>query len=180
MNSTSGWRPPLLVTDITVICERPMKEQEIAKLLSEGKQAADLVRQGYSRGTVYKVARRLNNGGTTPPAANNVASSSRVEDDPEIIGLKIAIRKAELEAQLGQVDVPVDIVDLVRKMEREINGLTASVAYLHEQLESSPLNGIRREFECPCGSVGAVAVNVECTVCGGETRYGWWPDQNGD
>ena len=158
-----------------------MKEQEIAKLLSEGKQAADLVRQGYSRGTVYKVARRLNNGGTTPQAPDVVASSSRVEDDPEIVGLKIAIRKAELEAQLGQVDVPVDIVDKVRKMEKEINELSVRIAYLHEQFEASSLTGIRREFECSCGSTGTVAVNVECTVCGGETRYGWWPkDRTGE
>jgi len=41
-----------------------MEEEEIAQLLSKGAQPAELVHQGYCRGPVYKVKRRLDREGT--------------------------------------------------------------------------------------------------------------------
>jgi hypothetical protein len=64
----------------------PKKEEEIATLLVEGKVAAELVRLGCSRGTVYKVNRRLVGEQTLAQQALCRAGVGSRDLDPSIDG----------------------------------------------------------------------------------------------
>ena len=87
------------------------KEEEIAKLLTEGKTPQELVSLGYSRGWVYRVNARLKPEGSTPKEGEgilDVGIDSTVESDPEVLELKKALRKAQLERQIAEVSGPVE------------------------------------------------------------------------
>jgi hypothetical protein len=141
------------------------KEEEIAKLLSQGTLPAELVRQGHSRGTVYKVARRLAERGTTAPhhsdsrasEASNSAYDSALEADPEILDLKKELRKAQLERQLAEMRAPIDLEDRLAKIEKDMQGLVGRFTHLNDKIEGSLLLGLRRVFKCACGKQGLVA-----------------------
>ena len=164
------------------------KENEIAGLLSQGIAPADLVRQGYARGTVYKVRRRLEqpgtaqeNGGTTAVADSDMDPA--LEADPEIMDLKKAIRRAELEQQLADIQAPVRFEQRLATGEKTVASITTAVEGLiqemedvRQRVEGSPLSGLREKFRCSCGQTGLVAANVVCTSCGAGTTYGWQPD----
>ena len=159
------------------------KEEEIAKLLSQGTPAAELVHQGYSRGPVYKVARCLAEGGTSnqqhlagpEPDATDPVADSAVEADPEILALKKALRKAQLDRQLAEIRAPIDLETRLAKIEEEVAVLVASIGHLNQQARGSLLVEIRQRFECSCGANGLVAAKLRCTACGSESDYGWWP-----
>ena len=161
-----------------------MKEEEIAQALSQGIPAADLVRQGYPKSWTYAVARRLREGGSTPlpqPDTNNAplpaGSDTTLEADPEIIELKKAIRKAELEKQLAEVSGPPEGLERLAALEKQAAELASAVKDVEADVESCPLNGLGYSFECSCGAVAEVSAVVRCTACGRETSYGWFPEK---
>ena len=161
------------------------KEEEIARLLSEGIQTAELVRRGYARGTVYKVAGRLKEGGTPPQEQTDDNVDAGVEDDPGIVDLKKELRKAELERQIeeikGSSSTEIRLKSLEAKleaMEVALEEVAIGLQGLDDRLDVTPLLGIRERFVCSCGSQGMVAVKVICTSCDRETSYGWWPKRD--
>ena len=160
------------------------KESEIAKLLVEGTPAAELVQQGYARGTVYKVAGRMKKNGSSSPVDSNPFSSPvdphldpALETDPEIIKLRKAVRKAELDKQLLQITGQPDLSSRIIFLESQIVDLANTVLSLEARLDASPLEGLRHQFECECGAKGLVAATIQCTACGDETSYGWFPGE---
>ena len=69
-------------------------------MISDGRTPAELIRQGYSRDTVYKAAKRMAEEGT-PRGAGKFDSAGEeadpaVESDPEVLELKKQLRKAQL------------------------------------------------------------------------------------
>ena len=89
-----------------------VKEEEIAGLLSQGIAPAELVRKGYARGIVYKVRGRLEQPGTAQEKGDTTVVTDSgldpaLEADPEIMELKKALRKVELERQIEEIrDLP--------------------------------------------------------------------------
>ena len=163
------------------------KEEEIAGLLMNGSKPAELVHQGHARGTVYKVARRLREGSTPPQtgATDRTGDDQDVERDPEIVDLRKALRKAELERQIAGLNEPSKLEERLEALENEVkllddalSGTTEAYLSLESELDGSPLLGLRKNFKCSCGAKGMVATKVECTSCGGEVSWGWWaPDE---
>ena len=170
------------------------KENEIARLLSEGIAPAELVRRGYTRSTVYKVNKRLQQPSTPeqPGTAQENGDTKAVADpelnpaleaDPEIMGLKKAIRKAELEQQLADLQAPTRFEPRLSTVEKTVSSIATAVKGMLEDLEDlrlrvegSPFSGLREKFRCSCGQTGLVAAAVVCTSCGAETTYGWRPE----
>jgi len=145
-----------------------MKEQEIAELLKNGATPADLVHQGYARGTVYKVNKQLSGEGGTPSNGAMVETKvgDSLDDDPEIRELKIALRKAQLEKELEEITGRIGSKNQMHALEERLNGL-------EDEVHGSLLAGIPEEFECwRCESQGTVAITVHCTACNtaGELR----------
>ena len=164
------------------------KEVEIARLLSEGTPPAELIRQGHARGTVYKVSRRrrAEHAALEPDGQAPGASDPAVEDDPEVVALKKALRMAQLERQLSEVKGPTDL-DIrlsaldegVDELYEWLNKTSGAHVKLKARVDGSPLAGIRKRFHCSCGAAGLVAATVVCTSCGLEQQQGWWPDHPG-
>ena len=168
-----------------------MKEAEVARLLSEGIAPAEVVRRGYNRSTVYKVNKRLQQ----PSAPNNEDGAKAITDsgldpvleaDPEIMELRKAIRRAELEQQLADLKAPtrfeprlVTIEKTAASITKAVEGMLEDLEDLEQQVEGSPFSGLREEFRCECGAKGFVQARVCCTACGQEAGYGWWPQESG-
>ena len=155
------------------------KEEEIAQLFSQGTSAVDLVRLGFARGTVYKVAKRLL-GQSTPlpgtPATKipDLRIAPEIEGDPEIVELKKVIRKAELERQLAELNGSTGLDEHVKSLEKALGVLAEQTETLQVVVDASPLSGLGLEYKCTCGAEGMVASKIECTACGKETSYGWF------
>ena len=161
------------------------KEEEIARLLSEGTAAAALVQRVYARGTVYKVAARVREGGTPTARPEDDGIDVDVENDPEVIDLKKELRRAELERQIEEIKGPSSTETRLLALEHRLEDLEATLEgaeEAHDRLEAltgqSPLGGLRERFACSCGAEGMVAAKVVCTSCGRETSHGWWPSKS--
>ena len=164
-----------------------MKQEEIAGLLSQGIPPSELVRRGYARGTVYKVARGLPKRGPPQPLVDGICSKNpqsvdlSIESDPDVVALKKEVRMAELEGLLKEIRAPIDLEGRLEGLEQTIKKLEDSVEYhlgmLIEDIEASPLIGLKEKFKCTCGEEGLVATKVFCTACTRETSYGWWPKE---
>lgn len=161
-----------------------MKEQEIKQRLQNGVSPSALVNEGYSRGTVYKVRKRLDTGGGTPSSDRDQQSDIDpvIENDPDIVGLRKEIRLAELHRELDGIGGEPTIGQRVELLESGlttladiINSLKSGCDNLQKQVSASPLSGLRQEFQCGCGEAGSVAVTVHCTACGDESAWGWFP-----
>ena len=174
------------------------KENEIAGLLSEGFPAAELVRSGYTRSTVYKVNKKVNKRlqqpstpeqpGTAQATGDTTAVADAgldpaIEADQEIAELRKAIRRAELKQQLADIKAPVRFEQRLATGEKTVAGITTALkgmledlADLRDEVEGSPLHGLREKFRCACGQTGLVAAHVVCTSCGAGTTYGWQPE----
>ena len=159
-------------------------EEEIGRLLAEGNKPAELIQRGFKRGTVYKVNRRLQTGGT-PSESGDKGLDPSIESDPEVMDLRKALRKAELERQLEEFKGPSSTESRLLALEEQWEEMEATLdetmaAYRHVvvRVDGSPLNGLRQNFECSCGAKGHVSARIVCTSCGRETSQGWWPDSN--
>ena len=162
------------------------KEEEIARLLTDGAQPAELVRQGYARGTVYKVNRRLNQDSAslalrrdTETASEVIPHDESIETDPEVVGLKKALRKAQLERQLTELKAPIEMERRLDTLERKVSESISEMGELlwevKENVDGCPVGGLRGRFRCSCGALGLVAARVICTRCDAEMTYGWFP-----
>lgn len=114
-----------------------MKEKEIARLLSGGRTPAELIRDGYSRSTVYKIAKRVAGGGTSKGSGQSgfvgVGLDPEIESDPEILEFKKRLRKAQLERAIAEVRAPMDLGGRVRTLEKTVGELTELVLDLVEE-----------------------------------------------
>ena len=162
------------------------KEVEIERLLGEGSTPVELIRRGFKRGTVYKVNRRLGtnvlDGGGLTPDKSDVRRDGRVEDDPEVVELKMALRRAELQRQIEEISGPSSTERRLGWLEEAVEILQATFVEAHEdrkslegRLRNTPLYDLRERFECDCGSSGFFQVEVTCTNCYSPKRYGWRP-----
>ena len=159
------------------------KEQEIAQLIGEGALPAEVVRQGYSRGTVYKVAHRLNGEGSnhsqdveTSHLQQTDGLEAEVESDPEVFELRKSLRKTQLEKQIEEIKGPNELESRLMAIEQKVEGLIQLYEELQEEVSTMLLSGIREKFTCTCGSAGLVAVNIKCTSCSQTVDYGWYPE----
>ena len=148
-----------------------MKEEEIAQLLRDGAKPTDLVHRGYSRGTTYKIAKRLKREESTPIGGGEVEVQvgDSLDKDPEILELKKALRMAQLEQELSAIKGPLGAEDRLGSIETRLQNLEVEV-------NGSLLAGVPEEFECwGCGSHRTVAVTVHCTVCESTVELGTYP-----
>ncbi len=164
------------------------KQEQIAKLLEQGASAGELIKQGYARGTVYKVANRLKQK-NEPDNGDRKSMDDldlEIEKDPEIVEIKKALRKAVLDRQLGELQgIPssdqrlAQLENRLNQLQRLVRGVLDTHEYLEARVAGSPLTGLRQEYECGCGAIGNVASIVICTSCGRESRFGWFPKSSG-
>lgn len=176
------------------------KEAEIARLLSEGATPVEVIALGYARSTAHKVASRLRAESARGNGAAETSGDPDIENDPEIMKLKKAIRKAQLELEKAQLERELEEIKGPSTMESLLADLKTRLAdlegkfghdsyllgelidfvcdYLAPQVYDCPLSGMRSRFECSCGAKGLVAAKVVCTWCNEETSFGWWRERD--
>lgn len=162
------------------------KEEEIARFLSEGSTPSELVKRGFARGTVYKVARLIGKKSSGEGISNDdhTPTDAEIESDPEIVRLRKDLRKAELERKLAELNGPILFEPRLAHVESELKEFDDTLSDLYETIETmnvaargSPLTGLRENFTCSCGAKGMVAAQIQCTACGRERSYGWFPKE---
>lgn len=162
------------------------KEEEIERLLGEGSTPVELIRSGFKRGTVYKINGRMRTWARARQTDGLDGVSDRgVEDDPEVVELKTALRKAELQKQIEEISGPSSGERRLVGLEEAVETLQYAIAEAHSDRESldrrlrnTPLFNLREPFRCECGSQGFLEVEVTCTRCYFPRRYGWWPKKS--
>ena len=85
-----------------------------------------------------------------------------------------APEKGSIEERLTSFESPV------HKLENQVEMLGASKSSLQEievRLKGTPALGLEQRFRCSCGASGFVALHIQCTKCGKETWWGWFPGQ---
>ena len=107
-----------------------------AQLLRDGAKPIDLVHQGFSRGTVYKVHKQLREEGGTPMGGGEVEAQAgdSLDKDPEILDLIKAVRKAHLKKELAEIKSQarseVHLIDLetrVSTLEENVEAISTIV-----------------------------------------------------
>ena len=167
---------------------------QIRTLLSQGKSSSQVIAMGYKSGTVYKTQRQLAEEGTVyrPPSENpqprihERPESSKigvprlietldpeVEADPDIVQLKIQLRKAQLERQLDEASAPTELESDLAALENRMEEIFTEFRGLEPYVYSCPLVGLRDEHQCSCGAEDQVAAKVVCVACGEERAYSW-------
>jgi hypothetical protein len=102
----------------------------------------------------------------TPPSAGEAPPTDQVA--------RLVERVERLEAGLGQKDgvTPEDLADMLRQI-KEINSRLDGIM---GHLQGTVGYGARHGFLCRnCQSRGYVAARLNCTACGEENWWGWWP-----
>ena len=167
---------------------REGKEEQIGRLLREGRTPAELVHEGWVRSSVYKVAKRLRTWGTPqePGATQAEIADDAVEGDPDVLDLRKALRKAELELQIAEIKgTPMlearvsELEEVMREVGEDLENAMSAGHRLEGRMNGLLFSGLRENFSCACGTKGFVAAGVVCTACERETRYGWWPERSG-
>lgn len=60
-------------------------------------------------------------------------------------------------------------------LESQFKTLEALLGDTEARLDSTPALGLKQRFKCSCGASGFVALHIQCTKCGRETWWGWFP-----
>lgn len=61
-------------------------------------------------------------------------------------------------------------------MVQHLNSMNTYIQNIREEAQATPGHGLRKTFVCEhCAAQGAVAAKIQCTSCGDESWWGWWP-----
>jgi ribosomal protein S27AE len=139
-------------------------------LLRQGREPKELVELGFPKSVITRVRRQL-----------------KQEKEDQQVKLKRDKAKGEGKTQplsvlpLGKAPVEQQLVSLeaeLGNLETQVELLKAiesSVQAIETRMEGTPALGLRQRFKCQCGASGFVALHVQCTKCGREALWGWFP-----
>lgn len=144
--------------------------EHVEYLLRQGRKPAELVELGFPKPVVSRVRRQLRNEKTAlqpkttkgMPKANSrpqPSATSPVEVTP------IEQKLASLESQTQELETRVEILEAI----------STNLEDIEARLNGTPALRLRHRFKCHCGASGLVALHIQCTKCGGETWWGWFP-----
>ena len=146
--------------------------EHVEQLLRQGHKPKELVELGFPKQVVTRVHRKLKDEKTlSQPRASkfkSAAKSTSLSSPPEL-GDKAPVlpRVESLESKLQQLGSRVEALE----------GLVKRVDDVEARLDGTPALGLKRRFKCSCGASGFVALSVECTKCGKQSYWGWWPEE---
>jgi hypothetical protein len=147
--------------------------EHVEHLLRQGRNPRELIELGFPKQVITKVRRQLReekaDQGTKVAAKDRTDDRSQPQPPPASpvemawIQQKLASLEDELHKLETQVGVPESIKSSIQDIEARLNG--------------TPALGLRQHFKCECGASGLVALHIQCTKCGKETRWGWFPEK---
>jgi len=138
--------------------------EHVEHLLRQGRKPKELIDLGFPKRVVTRVRRRLREEKAMPRLITRQAKTEMVplrEATAVQCGLK------SLETRVNQLESQVDILEAVM----------AGLYDMDERLDGTPALGLKHHFKCDCGASGLVALHIQCTKCGKETWWGWFPKE---
>ena len=111
--------------------------------------------------------------------------SKPVEPPPESAAPASGVMQASVAQLIARVDQLEQALQQANKMQQELQALLEQLQSVNKQVDSitSSIQGTvgfeaRQTFICQsCHSKGQVAARLNCTACGEENWWGWWPPQ---
>lgn len=147
--------------------------EHVEHLLRQGRKPKELLGLGFPKNVITRVRRKL-----------------REEKDSQLAATSKREATAESESQTTAVLVepPRAIVETLKSVDRKFAELEdrlsaidaaraeyASLEDVNARLAGTPGVGVRNRFKCECGASGFVAIPIQCTKCGRQTWWGWYP-----
>ena len=136
-----------------------------------GQTYAIFVRSPHAHATINSIDTAAAAAAAPPPIPGPVpATAAPAADNGAIVDL--ANRVASLEATVSQgaagiQGILAQLQELSSKVEGMMTGMQGTVGY-----------SARQTFVCSsCQSQGHVAAKLNCTACGEDNWWGWWPPQ---
>ena len=122
--------------------------QQIERLLRDGKSSRQVIDMRYNPSSVYKAQRRVRAGASapitegndpTPPTAQrgDEQRDPEVESHPEVVELKRALRKVQLQSQIAAVRAPAGREKRVDSLEKTVSEMAELVVWLATPDENS-------------------------------------------
>ncbi|MFC2070411.1 hypothetical protein ACFLTB_04485 [Chloroflexota bacterium] len=167
------------------------ESEEIREKLQSGLTPVQVIKQGHKRWLVYKINREISKGikreisskDSKVSGENDLNENVDIENDSDIMALKKALRKAELQKQISEMVVSESMELKITAIEEKMEKITEMNDFLFDEtvdirtvLRETPLAGIRSTFKCKCGAKGLLGVLVHCTDCGTDTSFGWFSE----
>jgi hypothetical protein len=113
-------------------------------------------------------------------SASATSQTDQLRDRVQDIEDKLSIIEAStLNAEPTPDPVAMnEVKQIVDSLSTTVKSLWAAVQNLTEQSQASLGFAAKQTFDCPeCGSHGTIAVPINCTACGFESEWGFFPEQ---
>lgn len=147
--------------------------EHVEHLLRQGKKPKELLALGFPKQVITRVRRRLREEKGVQRAkvrgdgggAEGLLQSSLA---PGETGVSAEKKLAVVESDLKELEGRIALLEgTITK--------SATLDDLNTRLDGTPALGLKHRFQCECGVSGFVAVHIQCTKCGRETWWGWFP-----
>ena len=141
-------------------------------LLRQGKKPKELLALGFSKSVVTRVSRQLKEEKTAlqPKTSKDRAEAKSRPQASAGASMEMAPIQQKLESLESQI----------QGLETRVEGLEAlgtDLEDIQDRLNATPTVGLRHRFKCHCGAAGFVALHIQCTKCGRESYWGWFPKE---
>jgi hypothetical protein len=144
--------------------------EHVRYLLRQGRNARELVELGFPKSVITRVRRQLRQeegGQRVKPTRGKAEDKNKVQPLSTSLPEKAAIEQqlASLETRLSNLETELEILEIIE----------SSLQAIEARMEGTPALGLKQHFKCQCGASGFVALRIQCTKCGRETWWGWFP-----
>lgn len=144
--------------------------EHVEHLLRQGRKPKELVELGFPKQVVTRVRRQLRDEKTasqpiTQKGKAKAESHSQSAVTPLAKTAPVQPKPESLESKVQQLESRV----------KALEGLGAELEDIETRVSGTPALGLKHRFKCDCGASGFVALHIQCTKCGRETWWGWFP-----
>jgi polyhydroxyalkanoate synthesis regulator phasin/ribosomal protein S27AE len=149
--------------------------EHVEYLLRRGKNPKELQELGFPKRVITRLRRQLKEEKMAaqvkvPEVKTGVKTSSKLSTT---LDKSAVIQEQELESLENDLN---ELKDRIKHLEAAC-AENASLEELKVHLDGTPALGLKHRFKCSCGASGFVAMHIQCTKCGQETWWGWFPKE---
>ena len=146
--------------------------EHVEHLLRQGRKPKQLIELGFPKSVITRVRRQLREEktGSKPRTQKGKAKGE---------GRRQSAVTPARETPLVQPE-PGALESKVRELEGRVGVLEAlevNLENIETRLDGTFGLGLKHHFKCGCGASGFVALRIQCTKCGRETWWGWFPKE---
>jgi hypothetical protein len=143
--------------------------EHVKQLLKQGRKPKELIEFGFEKRTVTIAQRQLRKEkkASPPKTQKGEIRESQSQSAPPTETALVPPEPGSLEGRIQQLESRV----------KTLEEFGADTEELETRIYDTPALGLKQCFKCDCGASGFVALHVQCTKCGKEALWGWFPDK---